>query len=154
MLDGAPLQSKSSKHYKPNQSNAEKRFHFHGEIIGDAIVFPCEEEMVCQQKAEQLFRQTQSEQMMMRESSVFMKHHSCREASCRRVHLNQMAPERKGEKKSGTSPRTQHQLAISTRTSLNKGFLAIHCTMAIHITVVCYLLRRGTETKRKKGRIY
>lgn len=145
MLDGAPLQSKSSKHHKPNQSNGEKRFRLHGEIIGDAIVSPCKEEMVCQQKAEQLFRQTQSEQMMMRESSVFVKHHSCREASWRRVHLNQTAPERKGEKKPGTSPRTLHQLAISRRTSLNKGLLAIHCTLAIHRTVVCYLLRRGTD---------
>lgn len=55
--------------------------------------------MVCQQKAEQLFRQTQSEQMMMRQSSVFMKHHSCRDAGCGGVHLNQMALVPKGKKR-------------------------------------------------------
>lgn len=80
-----------------------------------------------------------------------MKRNSCREASCRGDHLNQMAPvpkrikeEEEGNKKAVTPAGTQHQLAIvklCARTHLNKGFLAIHWTMEIHI------IRKG-ERKR------
>lgn len=44
---------------------------FHGGAASDAILFLCKEDRICQQKAEKLFRQTKSQQMIMRESSVY-----------------------------------------------------------------------------------
>lgn len=63
-----------------------------GGAVSNAITLPV------RKGAEQLpsfCRETKSEQMMMSVSSVYgtqiMKCHSCREASCRGAHLNQMA---------------------------------------------------------------
>lgn len=58
-----------------NKNKGLKRFTFHGGALSDVILFPWKEEIICQQKAarekkKQLFRQAESEQMMMREFSV------------------------------------------------------------------------------------
>lgn len=143
-----------------NKNKGLKRFTFHGGALSDVILFPWKEEIICQQKAAREKKRNFSGRLRVNRwwwesfqctAQQFMKRNSCREASCRGDHLNQMAPvpkrikeEEEGNKKAVTPAGTQHQLAIvklCAHTHLNKGFLAIHWTMEIHI------IRKG-ERKR------
>lgn len=135
-----------------NKNKGLKRFTFHGGALSDVILFPWKEEIICQQKAAREKKNNFSGRLRVNRwwwesfqctAQQFMKRNSCREASCRGDHLNQMAPvpkrikeEEEGNKKAATPAGTQHQLAIvklCAHTHLNKGFLAIHWTMEIHI---------------------
>lgn len=43
----------------------------YGGAVSDAIIISCKEEIICQQEAEKLLRQTKSEQMRMKASLVY-----------------------------------------------------------------------------------
>lgn len=43
----------------------------YGGAVSDAIIISCKEEIICQQEAEKLFRQTKREQMRMKASSEY-----------------------------------------------------------------------------------
>lgn len=49
-LDGGPLQKQIYKTPKTKDPNGEKMLCFYGRAVSDAVILPCKEERICQQK--------------------------------------------------------------------------------------------------------